>query len=262
MDDLIEILKRLRSDDGCPWDREQTHLSIKKNLIEETYEVIEAINCNDPVLLQEELGDVLLQVVFHTQMETEAGNFDFDDVANGICKKLIERHPHVFSDCTVHSVDEVLSNWDDIKRATKGQKSQSDSMLCVPRELPALMRSQKVQHKAAKAGLDWSDVHGAFDKLQEEIEELKEAIATGDAINIAEEMGDFLFSGVNVSRLLGLDAEEVLTASTDKFIERFTLVEQFAGDKGILMAEATASTLDALWDEAKNQLESEQSSNG
>lgn len=252
VDDLIQIMQLLRGENGCPWDREQTHASIKKNLIEETYEVIEAINRSDAALLEEELGDVLLQVVFHAQMEAEAGRFGFDQVADGICKKLIIRHPHIFGDVTVSNAQEVLSNWDDIKKATKGQKSQTDAMQSVPRELPALMRGAKVQQKAAKVGFDWEDASGALAKLGEEIDELKEALAAGDAGHTAEEMGDVLFSAVNVSRLLGMDAEEVLTASTDKFISRFQLVEQLAADRGVQMKEATLSQLDALWDEAKN----------
>ena len=155
VEDLVEIVKLLRAPGGCPWDAEQTHESIKKNFIEETYEVVEAINKKDNSMLLEELGDVLLQVVFHTEMEREKGGFTLSDVADGICKKLIERHPHVFGTVEVSSTDEVLSNWDDIKKKTKGQKSQTQSMLSVPRELPALMRSQKIQHKAAKVGFDW-----------------------------------------------------------------------------------------------------------
>ena len=177
VEDLVEIVKLLRAPGGCPWDAEQTHESIKKNFIEETYEVVEAINKKDNSMLLEELGDVLLQVVFHTEMEREKGGFTLSDVADGICKKLIERHPHVFGTVEVSSTDEVLSNWDDIKKKTKGQKSQTQSMLSVPREFPALMRAQKIQHKAAKVGFDWDSADGAFDKLTEEVAELKEAMA-------------------------------------------------------------------------------------
>ncbi|MBR6531347.1 MAG: nucleoside triphosphate pyrophosphohydrolase, partial [Clostridia bacterium] len=173
IDDLIEIIKDLRSPGGCPWDIEQTHESIRKGLIEETYETIEAINKADPDMLREELGDVLMQVVFHAQIEAEKGVFNFDDVADEICKKMIIRHPHVFGQTNVNSVDDVLTNWDAIKRSTKGQKTTSEAIDSVPRELPALMRANKIQSKAAKAGFDWTQVEGALDRLSEEIDELR-----------------------------------------------------------------------------------------
>ena len=162
--DLINIVSILRAPGGCPWDAEQTHESIRKNFIEETYEVIEAINMNSPEMLREELGDVLLQIALHAQMEAEKGVFTFDDVCDEICKKLIIRHPHVFGDVNVSSTDEVLTNWDAIKMATKKQKTTAESMASVPRELPALMRAQKIQHKAAKVGFDWDDISGALER--------------------------------------------------------------------------------------------------
>ena len=249
--DLLEIMKILRSPGGCPWDAQQTHKSIKKDLIEETYEVIEAINKDDKVLLCEELGDLLMQVVFHAQMEQEAGVFDFGAVADGICKKLIERHPHVFGQVEVSGVEDVLTNWDAIKMKTKKQKTTTDSMLSVPRELPALMRATKLQKKAANVGFDWSDVSGALDKLEEEIAELRQAIANSDGENMTEELGDVLFSAVNVSRFIKTDAEEALTAASDKFLSRFTVVERLAGERGIDMSSVGLDVLDALWDEAK-----------
>lgn len=249
--DLVEIMRLLRAPGGCPWDAEQTHESIKKNLIEETYEVIEAINKGDKVLLCEELGDLLMQVVFHAQMEKEIGEFDFEAVCDGVCKKLIERHPHVFGEVSVSGVDDVLTNWDDIKRKSKGQKTTSQSMLSVPRELPALMRATKLQKKAADVGFDWSDVSGALDKLEEEIGELRAAIDNNDRENMAEELGDILFSAVNVSRFIKSDAEEALTAASDKFLARFTTVEALANERGIDMTASTLEELDRLWDEAK-----------
>ena len=249
--DLVEIMRILRSEGGCPWDIKQTHESIKKNLIEETYETIEAINKNDSEMLREELGDVLMQVVFHTQIEREKGVFDIDDVADENCKKLIERHPHVFGEVNVDSVDDVLTNWDAIKRKSKGQKSTSQAIDSVPRELPALMRAAKIQSKAAKAGFDWDEVGGALDKLSEEIAELKEAIANGDKANINEELGDVLFSAVNVSRFVDTDAEEALTDATDKFVARFKTVEKLAAERNIDMKQSDIETLDRLWDEAK-----------
>lgn len=251
INDLIEIIKALRSPGGCPWDIQQTHESIRKDLIEETYETIEAINKADPDMLREELGDVLMQVVFHAQIETEKGVFNFDDVADEICKKMIVRHPHVFGETDVDSVDDVLKNWDAIKRNTKGQKTTSEAIDSVPRELPALMRANKIQSKAAKAGFDWTEVDGALDRLSEEIDELKQAIANGNQAQISDELGDVLFSAVNVSRFVKVDPEEALTNSTDKFVGRFKKVESKASARGIDMKTASLETLDSLWGEAK-----------
>ncbi len=253
MQDLLNIMSLLRAPGGCPWDAEQTHESIKKNLIEETYEVIEAINKNDKALLCEELGDLLMQVVFHAQMENEAGAFDFNNVTDGVCKKLIERHPHIFGEVKVSGVDDVLTNWDAIKRKTKGQKTTGESMLSVPRELPALMRATKLQKKAADVGFDWNDVSGALDKVAEETAELKAAIENKDSVNMAEELGDILFSVVNVSRFIKVDAEEALTAASDKFLARFVEVEKLAKERKINMKEASLEELDMLWDEVKSK---------
>lgn len=253
IDDLLRIMEILRSPSGCPWDMAQTHESIKKDFIEETYEVIEAINKNDKVLLQEELGDVLMQVVFHARIEEEAGSFVFDDVVDGICKKLIERHPHVFGNVAVNGTDDVLTNWDTIKRKSKHQDTFSSAMDAVPRELPALMRSTKIQQKAKKSGFDWKNSEGAFEKLSEELEELKDACKENNSEHIAEELGDVLFSVVNVSRFLNVDAEEALTAATDKFIQRYKIVEKTAAEQGIDMKESDISELDRLWNEAKEK---------
>ena len=241
----------LRAPGGCPWDREQTHESIKKNFIEETYEVIEAINKNDCDGLKEELGDVLLQVALHCEMEREKGSFDFNDVANDICQKLIIRHPHVFGNLTAENEDEALSNWDAVKLKTKGMKKQSESMLKVPREFPALMRAQKIQQKAAKAGFDWDDKAGAIEKLYEEINELNNALAENKQKAVEDEFGDVLFSCVNISRFIGVDSEEALTAATDKFLNRYLIVERLAEEENIDMKTASIETLDILWDKAK-----------
>lgn len=259
MDDLVAIIKVLRAPGGCPWDREQTHESIKKNFIEETYEVVEAINKQSPDMLREELGDVLLQIVLHTEMESEKGNFTFDDVANDIVQKLIVRHPHVFGEVVANNTAEALNSWDAVKLKTKGQKNQTESMLSVPRELPALMRAQKIQHKAAKIGFDWDDVGGAVDKLYEEIDELKTAMEQGKRLDIEDEFGDVLFSCVNIARFIDVDSEEALTASTDKFMSRFSLVEQMASEQGIDMKCSSIEELDRLWDKAKKIKNSEKS---
>lgn len=254
IDDLLTIMSVLRAPGGCPWDAEQTHESIKKDFIEETYEVIEAINKKDKTLLEEELGDVLLQVVFHAEIEKEQGSFDFGNVCDGICKKLIERHPHVFGEVKVSSSEDVLTNWDEIKRKSKGQKTQGSSMLKVPKELPALMRSQKIQSKAKKAGFDWDNIDGAFEALESETAELKEAIKNGSKKDITEEFGDMLFSCVNVARFIDVDSEEALNLSTEKFISRFLEVERLAEEREIDMKNTSIEELDKLWVEAKRIL--------
>lgn len=251
INDFLRLVTVLRSPGGCPWDRKQTHESIKKNFIEETYEVVEAINKADAEGLKEELGDVLLQVAMHSEMESEKGSFDFNDVVNDICKKLVVRHPHVFGDAAAQNSDEALQNWDQVKLKTKGMKKQGEAMIKVPREFPALMRAQNVQEKAAKAGFDWDDINGAVDKLHEEIDELETALAAGVGKDIEEEFGDVLFSCVNVSRFIGADSEEALTASTDKFIKRYLLVEKLAADEGLDMKTASIEELDKLWNKAK-----------
>lgn len=251
INDLIQLVTVLRAPGGCPWDREQTHESIRKNFIEETYEVIEAINKKDSEGLKEELGDILLQVALHSEMEREKGTFDFSDVANDICQKLVIRHPHVFGDISAEDEKDALNRWDEVKLKTKGMKKQSESMIKVARELPALMRAQKIQSKAAKAGFDWDDIDGAFDKLSEEINELKIALKQGSHGSIEDEFGDVLFSCVNISRFIDVDSEEALTASTDKFMNRYILVERLAEEQGIDMKNSSVDELDALWIKAK-----------
>lgn len=253
IEDLLQIMKILRSPEGCPWDRQQTHQSIRSNFIEETYEAIEAIDTQDRELLLEELGDVLLQVVFHAQMEEEANSFTFADVADGICKKLIVRHPHIFSDIVAHTSEEVLRNWDAIKMSTKDQRTQSEAMESVSKALPSLMRSTKIQQKAAKVGFDWPDVQGALDKVSEEFGELNEAISEGNSEHSEEELGDLLFSVVNVARFLKVDSEHALAKACDKFTKRFSGVEQLAKKKGLKLTEASLQELDALWEEIKHQ---------
>lgn len=254
--DLVEIVRLLRAPGGCPWDREQTHESLRRNFLEESYEVVEAIDQGSAEHLKEELGDVLLQVVFHTGIETEAGGFNLDDVADGICKKLIYRHPHVFGDITVSDTGEVLSNWEELKRKEKGQATHTDALASVARSLPALWRAEKVQKKAAKAGFDWPDISGAADKLSEELSELQTAAAQ-DGGNVEEELGDLLFSVVNVARFLRVDPEEALSKACDKFIRRFQLVERLAHQSGQSMEDMELSELDKLWEQAKHDLTAE-----
>lgn len=249
--DLEEIVEILRAPGGCPWDAEQTHESVRREFLEETYEVVEAIDEGSSDHLKEELGDVLLQVVFHAQMEREAGRFDLDAVADGICKKLIYRHPHVFGQVEVSGTDQVLENWDQLKRKEKGQNSHTDALNSVARSLPSLWRAEKVQAKARKAGFDWDEVSGPLDKLGEELDELKTAVAENS--NIEEELGDLLFAAVNLSRFVEVDCEKALTAATDKFIRRFAKVEELANAQGRAMETMTLDELDKLWDESKQK---------
>ncbi len=251
--DLLQIMSILRGEDGCMWDREQDHHSIRNNFIEETYEVVEAIDEEDPVLLQEELGDVLLQVVFHAQMEKEKQVFDFHNVCDGICKKLIHRHPHVFGSVEVTSSGQVLDNWDKIKKEEKHQQTAASTLESVSRALPALIRSCKVQKRAAKTGFEYPNVQDALGDLKSELAELEEAMAKEDGDNITEELGDLLFSVVNVARMLGRDPEEALYRSTDKFIRRFSTVEEIAINNNIDLQNCTIDELNRIWKNAKEK---------
>lgn len=251
IEDLRRIMELLRSDNGCPWDREQNHKSIRANLLEEAYEAVDAIDRANDTDLCEELGDVLLQVVFHARMAEEEGSFTLDDVADGICKKLILRHPHVFGEVKVSDSAEVLYNWDRIKRVEKKQETALSTLDSVPKAFPALMRAQKVGKRAAKAGFDWDAVDGAFDKITEETDELRAAISSGKREDMAEELGDLLFSIVNVARFLKLDAEDALQSATNKFIDRFGRVERLAASRGLDMETAGIDALDDLWNEVK-----------
>ena len=250
MGDLEAIVRILRAPGGCPWDAQQTHESIRRDFLEEVYEVAEAIDQKSVEHLKEELGDVLLQVLLHTRMEEEAGRFTLNDVTDGICRKLIYRHPHVFGDVTVSGTGEVLTNWEALKRKEKGQASTGDALDAVARSLPALWRAEKVQKKAAKVGFDWDSVDGAVDKLSEELGEVKEAMAGhGDP---AEELGDLLFAAVNVSRFLKVDPEDALQAACDKFAARFRRVEEAVTGQGKRMEDLSLEELDAIWNSIKH----------
>ncbi len=250
--DLVSVMERLCSRTGCPWDKEQTHKSLKRYLVEESYEVLEAIDDDDMDALYDELGDVLLQVVFHARIAQQHGEFDICDVTTAICAKMISRHTHIFGSAVADSPDDVIKNWEQIKKGEKGQQSQSEVLLGVPKSMPALMRSGKVQHKAAHVGFDFSDAAQAFEKLYEEIEEVKQS---KDNEALAEECGDLLFSAVNVVRLLGVEPETVLQKATDKFIARFSIVERLANEQKIDMKSCGFGKLDELWDKAKLQID-------
>lgn len=246
--DLCAVMTLLRGDNGCPWDREQTHESIRQNFIEETYEVVEAIDNQDKKLLCEELGDVLLQVVFHAQIEKEAGSFDIDDVSDGIVKKLIYRHPHIFGEVHADTAEKVLDNWEMLKAKEKHRDTVTASLRSVPRQLPALMRAQKVGKKAAKAGFDFPDAAAAEQKITEELAEVR--TAAGEEARF-EEIGDLLFAAVNTARKYGVDAERALGKATDKFIARFALVEETALASGKSLSEMPVDEQNALWDVVK-----------
>ncbi len=248
-EDLLRIMELLRSENGCMWDREQDHHSIRRNFIEETYEVCEAIDDENPEHLKEELGDVLLQVIFHTQIEKEKGTFDISDVADGVCKKLIYRHPHVFGDVKVSSSAEILENWDDLKRREKHQETHTSSLESVAKSLPGLIRAEKIQKKAAKVGFDWESPKDALMKASEELNEIYEALEEyGD---VEEEIGDLLFATVNSARHLKIDPERAIEKSCEKFIKRFSFIEQKAKSENKELTEMSLEDMDALWKQAK-----------
>ena len=255
VEDLRRIVALLRAPGGCPWDGAQTHESIRRNFIEEAYEVAEAIDEQSPAHLKEELGDVLLQVVFHASLEEDAGRFDLDDVADGICKKLIFRHPHVFGGTMqADTSEQVLVNWEALKRKEKGQRSTADAVEAVPHTLPALWRAEKIQSKTAKAGFDWSGALSALDKLEEEVRELREALESGAGADsphgVREEVGDALFIAAKIAQMSGVDPEDALHRACDKFDSRFRKVEQLA-DKPL--GEYSEPELVELWKAAKEQ---------
>ena len=248
-EDLLEIIRLLRSEGGCPWDKAQTHQSIRRGLLEEAYEAAEAIDNDDPVLLKEELGDVLMQVVFHADIESDAGRFTIDDVCDGVVKKLLFRHPHVFGSQCQDSPESVLVSWDKLKRQEKGQKTVADSMDSVARSLPGLWRAEKLQKKAASAGFEWPDVQGALDKLEEEVAELRRAVEEGG--DVPEELGDVLFAAVKVGRFCACDPEDAVNGTCEKFIRRFRAVENGAAAQGREVSQLSLEEMTALWDEAK-----------
>ena len=252
VNDLVILVEVLRSEEGCPWDREQTHKSIRKDFIEETYEVIEAIDTDNPVLLREELGDVLLQVAFHTEIEKEKGVFTLEDVANDVCAKLIHRHPHVFGDVVAETSDRVLANWEVIKSEEKERKTVTDKLCAIPPMLPALMRAEKVGKKASC--FDFPDADSVMLKVKEELSELEEAVMQENAENIEEEMGDLIFSVVSLCRKLHVEPEVALNKATDKFIKRFSALEAAVMAEGKDITKLDMTELDAIWDRNKRKI--------
>jgi len=246
---LIEILSILRKE--CPWDKVQTHESLRICMLEEAYEVCEAIDNGNFTNLEEELGDVLLQVLFHSALAAESAKFDLVSVIDKESEKLIRRHPHVFSKENIKSVDKAIEKWENVKWKEKGDTSYSERLAMIPRALPALMRSYKIQAKAGEAGFDWDDVSGAYHKIKEETEELIEAGLEGDNGRISEELGDLLFSIVNVARFLDVNPEQALNATSERFIRRFAYIEREAESQGRELTKMSLSEMDGLWEEAK-----------
>ena len=245
---LIDIVERLRSPDGCPWDKEQTHESLLPYFLEETYEVIESVESNDWKTLKEELGDVLLHILLQAQIAKESNKFDILDTLNGINKKLINRHPHVFGNKNKENTSEVKKDWELRKHIEKRRESRLDG---VPKTLPSLTRAQRLQEKASLVGFDWDNIEPIWDKLYEEIEELKQANATGEKVEIEEEVGDVLFTVVNISRFMGIPAEDMLRKSNEKFIQRFKNIEKELKLKGIPVEKATSKQMNIIWDRIK-----------
>lgn len=251
-EDLVEIIRLLRAPGGCPWDGEQTHLSIRRCFLEETYEVLDALDRDDARDMCEELGDVLMQVIFHAQIERERGRFTVDDVIDGIAQKMVYRHPHVFANTRAGTSDEVLVNWEILKRKEKGQRSTAEAIEAVPHTLPSLWRAEKLQSKTAKAGFTYDSALGALDKLEEEVRELRCALEAGGGADgphgVKEEVGDVLFAAANIARMAGVEGEEALHCACDKFVRRFAAVERTA-DKPL--GEYTQEELLKLWADTK-----------
>lgn len=253
IDDLRNILIKLRSENGCPWDRVQTHESIKRSMIEEAYEAIDALDKKDDKLFANELGDLLLQVVFNARIAEERGAFDFDDILYEICTKLIERHTHVFGADKSQNPDDALKIWEKNKKAEKGLKNYSESLHDIPYSLPALIRAEKIQKKAKSSGFDWNSVDGAMDKVFEELDEMKSAINNNNPKEIEEEYGDLLFAMVNLSRFINIDAEDALTKASNKFIKRFEKMEESATADGKDFSSLSIEKKEEYWTLAKNE---------
>ncbi|MCX7824364.1 MAG: nucleoside triphosphate pyrophosphohydrolase [Verrucomicrobiae bacterium] len=253
---VLKIMARLRAPGGCPWDREQTHHSLRYYAVEEVYELIDAIETRDDAGMLEELGDLLLQVVFHAQMARERRRFDFEDVARVLADKLLARHPHVFGNRKARTPGQVLAQWHALKHAEKGHQrpSVTDG---VPRHLPALMRAQEVQKKVARVGFDWADAAGVLDKIEEELRELRRELGRRRRRKVAEELGDLLFALVNLARFHRFDAEDLLNQCTKKFITRFRKIEAAFASRGRKLSEATLEEMETEWQKAKNKARGE-----
>ncbi len=251
INDLLRIMERLRGKEGCPWDAEQTHISLREYVIEEAYEVVDTINNDDMDALADELGDLLLQVVFHSQIGKEEGYFNFWDVTSNICNKLIHRHPHVFLDKTANNVSEALKSWNDMKAEEKSILSYTDRLKDIPKSLPSLMRSYKVQQRAAGVGFDWDDASGAIEKLYEELDEVMAEIKNNDKDSLESEIGDLIFAIVNVCRFEDINPENAINRTIEKFVERFEFIETESKKMGLDLKDMTLKEMDFMWNKAK-----------
>jgi tetrapyrrole methylase family protein/MazG family protein len=250
---LVSLMATLRSPDGCPWDRKQNPESLKPFLIEESYEVIDALDENDPHKVKEELGDLLFQIIFHARLAEEKGEFTINDVIESNLEKMIRRHPHVFGEVKASTDTEVLANWEEIKKKERGNRQRTSVLEGVPKSMPSLIRAHRIQGRAARVGFDWSSIDEALPKLDEEIGEFKESLKSGNAEKIEGELGDIFFMLVNLSRFLGLDPEEALRKTIGKFIRRFRYIEEMAADKGKALNEMPLDEMEKLWQEAKGK---------
>ena len=252
-DRLVDVVAKLRSDNGCPWDLAQTHESLKADLIEEAYELIEAIDAKVPKKICDELGDLLMQVMLHSQIATDRNEFGVDEVIENLTEKLVRRHPHVFGSVVATDENEVLENWEEIKRGEDGNKDRKSSLDGIPHSLPSLQRAEKIQKKASRAGFDWDTTEDVLPKLQEEIDEIEESIRNDDITEIEMEIGDLLFSVVNLCRFLNVQPEEALRKSTRKFANRFQRMETTLKKTNKTFKDYDLSTLDQIWEQVKQQ---------
>jgi tetrapyrrole methylase family protein/MazG family protein len=248
---LVELMAKLRGPDGCPWDRKQTPESLKPFLLEECYEVVDALDEGDPGKVKEELGDLLFQIIFHARIAEEKGEFTIHDVIETNVEKMVRRHPHVFGDAKLGTDREVLANWEEIKKKEKGYEHRKSVLEGVPRSMPSLIRAHRLQERAARVGFDWSKLDEALPKLDEEVAEFKQALKSEDASRIEEELGDIFFMFVNISRFLDVDPEEALRKTISKFIRRFRYIEENAADAGRSLKDMTLDEMETLWQEAK-----------
>lgn len=250
---LVDIMARLRGPGGCPWDKEQTRGSLKPFLVEETYEVIEAIDEGSPSKVKEELGDLLFQIVFHARLAEEAGEFTLDDVVANIAEKMTRRHPHVFGDKRLDTPEEVLADWESMKRTEKGYEDRKSVLDGVPSQMPALTRAHRLQERAARVGFDWDRVEDVTAKLDEEVAEFKATLGHRNPAEMEDELGDIFFVLVNIARFIGVSPEDALRKTISKFISRFKYIEERAADSGRELSQMTLAEMDALWDEAKTR---------
>jgi len=252
LESLVEVVKKLRAPGGCPWDREQNHDSIKPCLIEEAYETIEAIESGQPDKLKEELGDLLLQIVFHANLAEEAGKFDMDDVITTIREKMIRRHPHVFGESGADNAQTVLKQWEDIKSKEKGNEQRKSTLDGIPKSLPSLIQAHRIQERAARVGFDWDNIDDVFAKVEEEMGEFREAFIAGNTEEIEAEMGDLFFALVNIARFVEVNPDEALKKTIVRFAKRFRHIEERLAEKGKTMGDVSLDRMEVLWEEAKN----------